>query len=644
MSESIKYRPEIDGLRAIAVIPVVLFHAGIDGLSGGYVGVDIFFVISGYLITSIILSEMSAEKFSLIRFYERRARRILPALFFVMISSLIVALLTMNPDQFEGFGASAVSVVTYLSNFYFWYTRDYFAPAAEELPLLHTWSLSVEEQFYMLFPLLLLLLGVKKPNRLLLALVSISAVSLGLSISIGEKFQNFNFYLLPTRSWELLVGSSLALFQFRGWRTHSVFADQFLSLAGFFLVVLSVLTFDSNTPFPGLYALIPVFGTALIIFSAKQDTLIGSILSSKTLVSIGLLSYSIYLWHQPILAFYRIYFRSDPDLVSIAILLSLIFGLSKLTLIFVERPFRSKGAINFKSFSIIAISTSILFASTGLAIYLSDGMPGRFNDDVIALAKTAERSPLRSTCHTSGANFRSPSEACTYGGKVVSWAVLGDSHGVELSYALSERLAIRDTGLVHLTFSGCGPELSYRTTVSGCRDWLDQSIQRLESDSSIHSVLVAYYHLGHQNIDKLQGVRLTEIERTSLYYQNIEALLERLVLAEKEVYILLPMPRLSRHIDGMVFPQSIFESNELLIQDKKFQIGTAHYLEESGIARNMLSNIAEKYGAHLLDPSESLCSELTCAVMKGGSLLYFDDHHMTVHAARMIVDQLVFPN
>ena len=256
-----QYRREIDGLRAVAVLPVILFHAGFGVFSGGYVGVDVFFVISGYLITSILISELEQGNFSILRFYERRARRILPALFFVMLACLPFAYMWMLPSQLEEFAQSIFAVSLFLSNWLFWSQTGYFGTAAELKPLLHTWSLAVEEQYYLLFPILLLSLWRYGRRSVLGFVVVVALLSLLLSEWGWRNEPDINFFFTFSRFWELLAGSICAFLTVG----RTLKSNNVLSAIGLAAIVVSIFAFDDNTPFPSVYALVPVVGTALII-------------------------------------------------------------------------------------------------------------------------------------------------------------------------------------------------------------------------------------------------------------------------------------------------------------------------------------------------------------------------------------------
>lgn len=313
---SIGYRPEIDGLRAIAVLSVVLFHAGMPWFQGGYAGVDCFFVISGFLITSIALKERQSGTSSVTRFYERRARRILPALLVVLLASTLTAYVIMLPSDLHVFARSVVSVVLFSANILFWTGRDfqradnYFARLLDREPLIHTWSLGVEEQFYLIFPLIMVAgwsLGRRRLSQLLtlLTLLSFAIAEIG-----SRRHPKGAFYLLPSRSWELTLGALVACY-FTRLSQLSWWARQALAWSGLMLILASVCLYDATARFPGFAALAPTVGCALILACATE-TGAGRVLAWRPLVVIGLMSYSLYLWHQPVLAFARYVSLTDP--------------------------------------------------------------------------------------------------------------------------------------------------------------------------------------------------------------------------------------------------------------------------------------------------------------------------------------------
>jgi peptidoglycan/LPS O-acetylase OafA/YrhL len=334
----LKYRAEIDGLRALAVVPVILFHARFELFSGGFVGVDVFFVISGYLITTILIEDIENKRFSIVNFYERRARRIFPALFFVMLCCMPFAWMWMLPSQLKEFSHSLVAVSLFVSNFLFSRESGYFATAAEEKPLLHTWSLAVEEQYYILFPLFLFLAWRFGKNRVFWLIVVLTSISFALSEWGWRHRPIENFYLAPTRAWELFAGSIAAfIVQKRG-----VGSNNTLALVGLGSIVFAIFFYDESTPFPGVYALAPVLGVVLLVLYADKETFVAKFLSTKLFVGVGLISYSAYLWHQPLLAFARIQHVGELPIPLSLFLCSLAIFLAYFSWRFIEKPFRNK--------------------------------------------------------------------------------------------------------------------------------------------------------------------------------------------------------------------------------------------------------------------------------------------------------------
>ena len=349
----INYRPEVDGLRALAVIPVILFHAGFELFSGGYVGVDVFFVISGYLITSIIVREIDGKNFSLSGFYERRARRILPALGVVLVASIFISWFWMTPADFRDFGRSIFSISIFSSNIYFAFTWDYFASWKIPPLMLHTWSLSVEEQFYVLYPLLLIGLSRIGLRNNFIILSFILICSLSFAIFGSSQFSQVNFFILPSRVWELLSGALLVFISSRYLQLISENLQSGLAGMGLILISMSVVIYDDTLKFPSAVTVVPVLGAVLVILFANSQNIVGKLLSSRYLVGIGLISYSAYLWHFPIfvMAEYRYGFYG-LEVKHYLFLTLVIFLLSFLTYRYVEQPARKTRATKNQIFLI----------------------------------------------------------------------------------------------------------------------------------------------------------------------------------------------------------------------------------------------------------------------------------------------------
>ena len=386
------YRREIDGLRALAVLPVILFHAGFDVFSGGFVGVDVFFVISGYLITTIILAKLEQGKFSIVNFYERRARRILPALFFVMLVCIPFAWVLLSPAELTSFSKSLIAVPLFVSNFFFWRDGGYFETAAELKPLLHTWSLAVEEQYYVLFPIFLMLFWKLGKRWILLTLSLVFCASLAIAQWAAYARPDVAFYLLPTRGWELLIGAFAAMYLSKANRKEfSKAATEVGGWLGVALILYAVFAYSKATPFPGLYALVPTLGTVLIILFATRQTSVGKFVGNKVFVSIGLISYSAYLWHQPVLAYAR-HWLLDINFLVTSLLIGLVIFLSILSWKYVEIPFRTKSHFGRKYIFIASFLGAIFIIPVG---YLSSKID--FNREGVMAKELSESDAIYSS-------------------------------------------------------------------------------------------------------------------------------------------------------------------------------------------------------------------------------------------------------
>ena len=468
------YRPDIDGLRCLAVLPVILFHAGSTAFPGGFVGVDVFFVLSGYLITALILSDLRQGRFSLARFYERRARRILPALTLVVAVCLPFAWMLMTPAELRDFGRSVVAVGLFASNVLFWRDSGYFAAEADAEPLLHTWSLAVEEQFYLLFPLLLIALLHRGDRG---RAISVLAILAGLSLMLCEwgwrRHPDATFYLAPTRAWELFVGA-LAAFATGGGPARQAGLP---ALGGLALILGAMLLYDAATPFPSLWALAPVGGTVLVLLCAGPGTLAARVLAWRPLVGVGLVSYSAYLWHQPLFAFARLQTRLPVTPELMLALAGLSLGLAALSWRFVEQPFRGARPLLQRRAALFAAAGGALalMLAVGLAGHLAQGFPGRLpagyadRARLLAAAEAGRETGIRAgLCHF-GQRARSGDVAVFLDrwdcrpGTEPRIAVFGDSHAADVA------MALRLNGIAPLQLGGAGcPLLRTATEARYC--------------------------------------------------------------------------------------------------------------------------------------------------------------------------------
>lgn len=457
------YRPEINGLRAIALLSVLFFHADFLFFSGGFVGVDVFFVISGYLITSIILFDLQKNSFSLKNFYERRFRRIVPALLFVILVSVPLAYLTLSPFQMRDFFRSLIYTPVFLSNITFYKHSGYFDLASEFKPLLHTWSLAIEEQYYILFPLMILIAW-KFSKRTIPIIFFVLAI---FSFCFAQYQLSHNpqaaFYLLPSRIWELLAGALIAHYLFEKQQQ----SNRYLDLLGVFLIAASIFIYDKETPFPGLFALLPVIGSSLILVFCNKTTFTGRFLSHRYMVAIGLISYSTYLWHQPLNAFAKILLSNNyiPYLSLYLCLLALLLG--AICWKYIEVPFRQK--ISLSKVILVTLSSSLVIIAFGLFGYYSSWYESNFyqrlslNDKKIYTEIKSRNNQeayigIERECYLSSEKidqvFEDKFLACTqkYGQAII---ILGDSHAINI-YNIYRMSQVKPF-VVGLYKGGCRP-------------------------------------------------------------------------------------------------------------------------------------------------------------------------------------------
>ena len=521
--EHLGYRADIDGLRALAVVAVIFFHAGFKWFSGGYVGVDVFFVISGYLITSIILADKLKGTFSIASFYERRVRRILPALLFVMCVSLPFAWFLMLPDELKNFSQSLVAVSIFASNILFWTKSGYFDASGEENPLLHTWTLGVEEQYYLLFPIFILLFWRFGARNLAWIIACLALFSLILSVA-DLRFRLSGFFLAPVRAWELLLGSLLAFASSKApiYSRVSRLQSQLLSGLGLVMILGSIFVYDETTPFPGYYALVPTVGTALILAFAQKDTFVCRALSFKFVVGVGLISYSAYLWHQPLFAFARIYSLTKPPEYLFVVLSFATLVLAYLTWRFVEVPFRNRRLFSRRQIFAAALFGSSAFIGLGLLGDRAAGFPGRLSaqqQDLLSFKYDYFKGYQEGRCFLMPRQNRDGFENCAEGTvtDIPSVFLWGDSHAAHLYPGLHKLLA--DKGrLTHLTASTCPPILDtdFRSRPS-CRGINEYVFDRIVKEKPDTVILAAQW-----NIYDWRRVERTITQLRKAQIRNIE--------------------------------------------------------------------------------------------------------------------------
>lgn len=625
----IPYRREIDGLRALAVVPVVLFHAGVERFSGGFVGVDVFFVISGYLITSILLKQLDAGTFSFAAFYERRARRILPALFLVVACSMVVAWFALIPPDMEDFARSLSYIPVFLTNVFFYRESDYFATGAEWMPLLHTWSLAVEEQYYLLFPLLLWFLWRRGRAGIPWVFLVIALASLMASEWMIGRDAPAAFFLLQFRLWELLAGAGVAWLHAR--RGGPGVCSGALAGAGVLLILASVFAFDASTRFPGLHALLPVAGAVLVVMHAGPGNLAGRILGWGPCVGIGLISYSAYLWHQPLLAFVRHLSFEPPSQAALLIAAGASFVLAYPSWRFVEQPFRRPGGVTRR-----ALVGTLAVASV---VVIAFGSGGRVTEGYDRRAGFGERFPdmnarlernygLARYC--AATEKRQPECATDERPEILLW---GDSYAMHLVKGLvADNPDIR---MVQFTKSACGPVLG-AAPVRGHpddREWIEEclahneaAIRALEAADSVRHVVIGswfyYYFEPGRTIQLVDGSRVSGGERG---VELLQATIDRVRAAGKRVTVFAPTPTeggrrdygrcvvravwLREPLEACEFPRSAWE------QAHPGTVASLRALEQASIPVVWLA--------------DGICPDGTCKPVIDDVVIYRDGGHLS---------------
>jgi peptidoglycan/LPS O-acetylase OafA/YrhL len=612
-----KYRSEIDGLRALAVIPVIFFHAGISQFQGGFVGVDVFFVISGYLITSIILADIAAERFNILTFYERRARRILPALLFVAFASVPFAWAILLPEDFKEFFQSLAGVATFTSNIVLKTQSGYFETASELKPLLHTWSLGVEEQFYIIFPPLLLLLLKFGARTVVPALAALFVISLIYAHWAATAEPETAFFFLAPRAWELLVGVFAAFHLRNSGGKASLRLHNVLSATGMGLILFAVFVFDETIPFSSAFALVPTLGAALIILFATPGTYVQRLLSLRLLVGVGLISYSLYLWHQPVFAFYR-YLGLPLDLMSVSLLLAAIFGGSILSWRFIETPARQSTLPRRRIFQLSLAGLGLALGVSLLAITNTKAADQlRFSKHHLNLVQSVDRSPMRESCHQKRRKPFDVAESCAYQGENVTWAIYGNSHGVELGYALSEILAGQGVGLRHFTVSGCGPAFGLEVSLP-CTTFYQSRLDYLLHTPELQNIVLTFRS---ENDGEERVMALINLAN-------------HLAQSGKTAYLVLQAPTLPEDIRGYI-ARNRFSGVEDVISRSR-----ADWNQINKRVYSALEKLDER--VVVLDLANGFCDQENCFAIRKGKALYFDNSHMTVSGARIAL-QHVFP-
>ena len=641
-----KYRAEIDGLRALAVIPVILFHAGFSLFSGGYVGVDVFFVISGYLITTIIMEDIENKRFSLLHFYERRCRRILPALLFVMLVCIPFAWLWLPPVEMRDFAQSVIAVSVFASNIFFWQTSGYFDIATEVKPLLHTWSLAVEEQYYIVFPIFLIFAWRFGKNRVFWMIVVMATISLLLSEWGWHNYPTANFYLAPTRAWELFAGSIAAfIVQKRGVKKNEI-----LSILGFIAIVFSILVYDETTPFPSVYALVPVLGVVLLILFADKDTVMAKILSTKVLVGIGLISYSAYLWHQPLFAFRRIRFTEPTD-IEMLVLSAMSIILAIFSWKFVEQPFRNKSKFKRKNIFILAFCGCSAFFVAGVSGHVSNGFSNRIEgwdgllvDQYSLIQQNAFVEYVPTYCFNDGRRTVEQlrqGDFCIVGQGDLEFAILGDSHSGSIYDAAGDYFKSINKSAIAVGLPFCPPYIPVYGINDECAETMQIAFNYVLSSDQIKTVILVaqwgQYAFGYRPPEKGDNNNMNVI-----FEQSFALMMETLLKSSKNVIIFHTVPEFTQSAVSWIGQKVLYGGvpSVKLAALSLPSISMSDYNE-----RNFLiSEMFKKYDGKVtfIPMDEVFCRSDNCyQYAEDGTLWYSDNSHLTRSGADLAIQRFV---
>lgn len=635
----LQYRPEIDGLRAIAILLVVFYHADLF-VTGGYIGVDVFFVLSGFLITSLIRKDLERGRFTFRHFWERRARRIAPALIAVSIATLIAGYFSLLPAGLKALGAAATAQSLFSANIHYWRSTGYFGAAAEEMPLLHTWSLAVEEQFYIFIPVamwaLYRLRRVTTRDRTFAFFTVTAVLSFGASLYCIGRWPTTTFFLLPTRAWELLLGAIVPLLPLRSAATPKVFRE-LLSLLGLGLIVVPAFTYTKQTLFPGITAVPPCLGTAFVVWSNERDTdgvmptRVAGALANRAMVAVGLISYSLYLWHWPFLAFGRylqpVPFAKDHNVAALA----LATACSLLSYKLVETPFRTRRLGKSPvAISAYAVGGLAVVALVGVLFYVGNGLPARVPAQATAYASAAKSPTLNlelTAKDIAQKHLLSIGDESAAKPSVLVW---GDSHAMSVVPAVDDFLRERKLSGRVATHSSTAPVLDWfkRNTKTGLNasapPFCNAVLEYVRAEA-IPTVILAAYWTSYTGDPA--------IESSVTFSQAFTKTIETLAAMGTQIYVLLDVP-----LQALDVPAALGNAVRFQSDLTPFLAKPSAESERDGFSPPVLTAV-NNLGTKLIDPKPRFldASGTFYRVELNGTALYRDKQHLTPTGARLMI-------
>lgn len=629
-SKTLNYRPDIDGLRSVAVLLVVIFHFNlIPGGRSGFMGVDVFFVISGFLITAILTKQMNAGTFSFSSFYIHRVRRLAPALFAVLVLVMLAGTALLFPAELIDLSTQVLVSQLYVANIYYWQTINYFGLRADDVVLLHTWSLAVEEQFYLLYPLVVFLIYRFCRSKLWVILSVLFAASLALNLSFVSSKPQATFYLLPTRAWELLAGSLGFYVATYFARSHGL--NEGLGLVGLALIAAGVVIYSDGMAFPGAFALIPTLGAALILIGgAEQRTVASRLLSVAPAVYIGRISYTLYLVHWPVNVFAKQIFTLEYTVPVRAAMFLFSIALSMTIFHLIEHPIRS-GRLLSSGRWIVRTYGAGLAITIGLVLIIIflHGIPQRFPDNAVHLASFVnDKTQSMPECEFQGKPLDSPEHFCQIGARDVApdWLVIGDSHAYAGYDGFNKWLASQGKAGLFMFRNSCPPITGVHVFKDRghCFAFNESVAAFLEHHDSIQNVLMVstWRQALEGRLSTGADLHLSKTESINLFEKRFASSIEFLNRLGKRIFIWEPVPGARGNV-----PTSMARA-EIEGRPARIEITRAEYLSEFEFFFQALEN-QRGFIAQSFSPSAALCGSGVCQISFNGYPLYYDNAHVT---------------
>lgn len=641
------FRTDINGLRAWAVVSVILYHFGVPAFSGGFVGVDVFFVISGFLMTGIIVEglDQSRERYlvQLLRFYWARARRIIPALATLCATLLLAAWFVLSPLDYKTLATHSVAALMFLTNIKFWLESGYFDAISHEKWLLHTWSLAVEWQFYIFLPVIMILGWRYSPNRKMIAgLLAIGlVVSFVASVILTPKYPNASFYLLHTRAWEMFAGGLVYLLCMRliiAYRLKVI-----LELIGFGLILFSVCFFDVNVMWPGAWAVVPVLGTAMVLAAARKNS---PWTDTRVAQWIGEISYSLYLWHWPVVVAIA-YAGLKNDTAAIAQGLVATVFLAWLAYLLVEKPARyGLIRVGWRP-AVIRLSIVVLAVAVPAGVIrLNGGVSGRLDPSIeIVFAEAENRNPRHIECH------RDPPAqvpGCTYGGATLGAIVIGDSHAAAVIRSVEKAMARPDLHVLDWTYASC-PTLSGVHKIDPkyadyCGRFVNDALTRQRSLPKVPIVIInrasaAVYGPNEVGLERYHGKPAVYFskqydtpapELLSEFRRNLIDTACKFA-QDRPTYLVRPIPEMKLDVPKTMGRSLFFEKPESV------SISLAEYFQRNQFVLEAQDAASNQCGVTILDPLPYLCHDGRCDGAQDGIPIYADDDHLSERGAALLI-------